>query len=281
MTTDPAHDGFVYDGFVHGNGIDIWYRIDGDGDQSLVLINGVGDDLAGWANQMPDFVAAGLRVISFDNRGVGQSDQPPGPYTSREMAADLKVLVDALGLVGFHLAGVSMGGAIAQEYALAHPGDLRSLVLANTFAVADPFTRAAFDTWALVAQAAGMPVMMRQQAPWIFSPAFYAAQPERVAELIAEAEASTQPAAAFAAQMAALNGHDCAGRLGAVTVPTLVLAAADDIIIRPALSRQLLSELPDGVGTWAVVPGGHAAFWENPGPWNTAVIEFVRANNAA
>jgi 3-oxoadipate enol-lactonase len=268
-------------GFVSGNGIDIRYRIDGDGDQSLVLINGVGDDLEGWANQVADFVAAGLRVISFDNRGAGQSGQPAGPYTSREMAADLKDLVDALGVSSFHLAGVSMGGVIAQEYAVAHPGDLRSLVLANTFAVADPFTRAAFDTWALVAQAAGMPVMMRQQAPWIFSPAFYAAQPERVAELIAAAQASTQPAAAFAAQMAALNGHDCAGRLGAVTVPTLVLAAADDIIIRPALSRQLLSDLPDGVGTWAVVPGGHAAFWENPGPWNTAVIEFVRANSAA
>ena len=281
MTSGVAGDGFVHDGFVHGNGIDIRYRIVGDGDQPLVLISGVGDDLAGWANQVDDFVAAGLRVISFDNRGAGQSGQPAGPYTSREMAADLKVLVDALGLSSFHLAGVSMGGVIAQEYAVAYPGDLRSLVLANTFAVADPFTRAAFDTWALVAQAAGMPVMMRQQAPWIFSPAFYAAQPGRVAELIAEAEASTQPAAAFAAQMAALNGHDCAGRLGAVTVPTLVLAAADDIIIRPALSRQLLSELPDGVGTWAVVPGGHAAFWENPGPWNTAVIEFVRANSAA
>lgn len=281
MTTGPAHDGFVYDGFVHGNGIDIWYRIDGDGDQSLVLINGVGDDLEGWANQMPDFVAAGLRVISFDNRGVGQSDQPPGPYTSREMAADLKVLVDALGLVGFHLAGVSMGGAIAQEYALAYPGDLRSLVLANTFAVADPFTRSAFDTWARVAQTAGMAVMMEMQAPWIFSPAFYAEHPGRVSELIAAAEASTQPAAAFAAQMAALNEHDCAGRIGAVTAPTLVLAARDDIIIRPELSRQLFEALADGVGTWAVVPGGHAAFWENPGPWNTEVIEFVRAHGAA
>src|ERR1700724_3598403 len=147
---------------------------------TLVLINGVGDDLDGWANQVDDFVAAGLRVISFDNRGVGQSGQPPGPYTSREMAADLKVLVGALGLAPFHLAGVSMGGAIAQEYAVAHPADLRSLVLANTFAVADPFTRAAFQTWAQVAEAAGMPLMMRAQAPWIFSPDFYAGHPDRV-----------------------------------------------------------------------------------------------------
>ena len=263
--------------FVHGNGIDIHYRITGDGPQDLVLINGVGDELDGWVNQVDDFVRAGLRVVSYDNRGVGRSGQPPGPYTSAEMAADLKVLVSGLGLARFHLAGVSMGGAIAQEYAVAHPEDLLSLVLANTFAVADPFTAAAFQTWATVALAAGMPVMMRAQAPWIFSPGFYQGDPDRVAELVAGAEGSAQPAAAFAAQMAALTGHDCASRIGAVRVPTLVLAASDDIIIRPELSRRLFDALTPGVGTWAVVPGGHAAFWEDPGPWNSAVIDFVRS----
>jgi 3-oxoadipate enol-lactonase len=268
-------------GFVHGNGIDIHYRISGDGEQNLVLINGVGDDLDGWVNQLDDFVCAGLRVISYDNRGVGRSSQPPGPYTSGELAADLDALVTGLGLTRFHLAGVSMGGVIAQEYAVANGSGLISLVLANTFAAADPFTRAAFETWATVAEAAGMPVMMRQQAPWIFSPGFYEQYPGRVAELIAEAEASTQPAAAFAAQMAALTGHDCAARISAVRVPTLVLAARDDIIIRPELSRRLLDALDDGIGTWAVVPGGHAAFWENPGPWNQAVIDFVRAHSAS
>lgn len=267
------------DGFVQANGANIHYQITGDGGQTLVLVNGVGDDLDGWVNQLDDFVRSGLRVVSFDNRGVGQSSKPPGPYTSREMASDLDALVTELKLSRFHLAGVSMGGVIAQEYAVAHTGALASLVLANTFAVADPFTRAAFDTWAIVAEAAGMPVMMRQQAPWIFSPAFYERHPDRVAELIAAAQASTQPPAPFAAQMAALTEHDCAARIGNVTIPTLVIAARDDIIIRPALSRRLYELLPDGVGTWTVVPGGHAAFWEDPGPWNRAVIEFVQAHS--
>ena len=267
-------------GFVKVDGAEIHYRSSGDGQQTLVLVNGVGDDLDGWANQIDEFVRAGLRVVSFDNRGVGRSSQPPGPYTSRQMAADLDAVVTELKLPRFHLAGVSMGGVIAQEYAVAHPGSLASLVLANTFAVADPFTRAAFETWTIVAQAAGMPVMMQQQAPWIYSPAFYEQHPERVFELITAAQASTQPPAAFAAQMAALTEHDCADRIGAVTTPTLVIAADDDIIIRPELSRRLLELLADGVGTWKVVPGGHAAFWENPGPWNQAVIEFVQANSA-
>ncbi len=264
-------------GIVRSGEADIYYQVTGAGPQTLVLISGVGDDLEGWANQTDAFVGSGLRVVSFDNRGVGRSSQPPGPYTSRQLAADLKALVAELDLPRFHLLGVSMGGVIAQEYAVAHPGDLISLVLANTFAAADPFTAAAFQTWVTVADAAGMAVMMEQQAPWIYSPAFYQHYPGRVAELIAAAQQSTQPAAAFAAQMAALTSHDCASRIGSVRVPTLVLVADDDIIIRPELSRRLFDALGDGTGTWTVVPGGHAAFWENPGPWNQAVIDFVRA----
>jgi 3-oxoadipate enol-lactonase len=272
--------GEMTEGFVRAEGADIRYRITGDGARTLVLVNGVGDDLDGWVNQVGDFTAAGLRVISFDNRGVGQSGQPPGPYTSAQMAADLHAVVIGLQLPRFHLAGVSMGGAIAQEYAVAHQDRLASLVLANTFAAADPFTRAAFETWAIVATAAGMPVMMQQQAPWIFSPGFYAREPGRVADLVDGAQQSTQPATAFAAQMAALVDHDCAGRLAVLGVPTLVIAASEDIIIRPELSRQLFELLPEGVGTWAIVPGGHAAFWEDPGPWNRAVIEFVQSQSA-
>jgi pimeloyl-ACP methyl ester carboxylesterase len=87
---------------------------------------------------------------------------------------------------------------------------------------------------------------------------------------------STQPAAAFAAQTAALVDHDARDRLAALTTPTLVIAAADDIIIRPALSRALFEALPEAA--WTVVPGGHAAFWEESGPWNQAVLEFVHAH---
>ena len=139
-------------GLARAAGADLYYQVDGSGPDTLVLVNGVGDPLEGWASQTDEFLAAGLRVVSFDNRGVGRSSQPPGPYTSAQMAADLHEVVAAAGL-------------------------------ANTFAAADPFTCAAFLTWSEVAQAAGMPMMMRAQAPWIFSPAFYAEHPDRVAEL--------------------------------------------------------------------------------------------------
>jgi pimeloyl-ACP methyl ester carboxylesterase len=119
---------------------------------------------------------------------------------------------------------------------------------------------------------------MRQQAPWIYSPAFYERHPGRIAELIGEAQKSTQAVAAFAAQTTALVGHEAGARVAAITTPTLVIAARDDVIIREALSRRLYESLPNA--TWSVVPGGHAAFWEDPAPWNRAVIEFVRAHSA-
>jgi 3-oxoadipate enol-lactonase len=258
---------------VRASGIDINYEMAGSGAATLVLVNGVGDDLSGWAMQVDEFVAAGYRVITFDNRGVGKSSQPPGPYTSLQMAEDVKGLVTTLGISGFHLVGVSMGGVIAQDYAIGFPQDLRSVVLANTYAKADPYTYAGFDLWAAVAAAAGMPMMMRVQAPWVFSPRFYAEQPGQLAQILVDMERSPQPVAAFSAQIAALLSHDCAERLGLLRTPALVLVATGDIIIRPALSRRLYEGLPSA--TWAEVPGGHAAFVENPAPWNRAVLDFV------
>ncbi len=263
---------------AQGNGIEIHYRITGEGAETLVLVNGVGDDLEGWSMQVADFVAAGYRVVTFDNRGVGRSSHPPGMYTSRTMAADIKALVDALELPPHHLAGVSLGGLIAQEYALAYPADLRSVVFANTYATPDAYTRAAFEVWGQIAEEASMPLMMRQQAPWVFSPDFYTSQPARLAAILEEMVRSVQPAASFRAQISALLTHDCVDRIGALHTPALVIAADDDIIIRPSLSHRLLEVLPDA--TWTVVPGGHAAFLENPAPWNHAVVEFIDQHRA-
>ena len=120
------------------NGVKFNYKLEGEGAETIVLINGLADDLETWMEQMPDFLAAGYRVLRFDNRGIGKSGRPRGPYTTAQMAADAKALVDHLKIKSFHLVGVSMGGMIAQEYALAHGRDLRSLTLCCTYAAPGP-----------------------------------------------------------------------------------------------------------------------------------------------
>lgn len=270
---------------VQANGLDIHYRIDGAGPETLVLINGVGDDLEGWGFQRGDFAAAGLRVVTFDNRGSGSSSHPPGPYTSQQMAADTKGLVDALGLAPLHLCGVSMGGVIAQEYAIAYPRDLLSVVLANTYAAADPLTYAAFGSWALVGEAAGMPVMMRQQAPWVFSTAFYAQQPEKLAGFVAEMDNTTQPASSFAAQIAALINHDASARLGSITAPALVIACEDDIVIKRPCPAACTRRCPDRPGScWpAATPrSSRTRCCGTPRCWNSSTpIARIRVPPAA
>ncbi|MGN6754540.1 MAG: alpha/beta fold hydrolase, partial [Intrasporangium sp.] len=108
------------------NGVTLNYELTGEGPETIVLINGLADDIESWGFQVPDFVDAGYRVLTIDNRGIGKSDAPEGPYTSRMLADDAKAVVDQLGITGFHLMGVSMGGMISQEYALAYPDDLKS-----------------------------------------------------------------------------------------------------------------------------------------------------------
>ena len=120
------------------NGIQMHYRVEGDGPETVVLINGLADDLETWVLQMDDLLGAGYRVLRIDNRGVGKTDTPPGPYTSRMLADDAKALVDQLGISGFHLMGTSMGGMISQEYAINYGSDLKSATFSSTYAVAGP-----------------------------------------------------------------------------------------------------------------------------------------------
>jgi 3-oxoadipate enol-lactonase len=148
------------------NDIEINYRLEGDGGETVVLINGLADDLETWAFQVDELLAAGYRVLRFDNRGIGASSKPAGPYSSRMLADDAKALADALGVTGFHLIGVSMGGMIAQEYALSYPGDLRSATFACTYAAPGPFCSRMFAMWADMAPVLGVPFVMRDVTLW-------------------------------------------------------------------------------------------------------------------
>jgi pimeloyl-ACP methyl ester carboxylesterase len=255
------------------NGIDINYKLEGDGDETIVLVNGLADDLESWAFQMEDLLGAGHRVLRFDNRGIGASSAPPGPYTTKLFAEDAKALVDELGITGFHMVGVSMGGMIAQEYALAHQEDLRSLTLACTYAAPGPFCSRMFSMWADMAPKLGVPFVMRDVTLWAFTVPFFEEQEETLAEFEAEMAQMAQPVEAYLAQLSSIQTHDTSARLGEILVPTLVLAGEEDILIPVRLSRRLHEGIPRSV--WQTTPGGHACLWETPQPFNRAVLDFI------
>jgi 3-oxoadipate enol-lactonase len=256
------------------DGHTVHYRLEGDGDEIIVLINGLADDLETWASQAGDFLAAGYRVLRFDNRGIGGSSKPGGPYSSRMLADDAKALVDHLGLTGFHLLGVSMGGMIAQEYALAYGPDLRSATFACTYAAPGPFCSRMFAMWADLAPVLGVPFVMRDVTLWAFTVPFFEQRTGELAEFETGMRYLDQPVPAYLAQLAVIQDHDTTARLGQIATPALVLAGEEDILIPVALSRRLHEGIPGS--EFATTPGGHACLWEHPASFNEAFLTFVK-----
>ena len=145
---------------VFVNSIWINYTIAGpETGEWLVLINGLADSLQTWGSFIPSITGgrfSDYRILAFDNRGIGKSSRPPGPYTAEMMATDLHALLLELKIDAFHLLGVSMGGMIAQSYAINYPNGseavqgrrLLSLSLCCTYAEPTLFCERMFSLWA-------------------------------------------------------------------------------------------------------------------------------------
>ena len=258
---------------AHLDDIDIAYDLTGTGDRTVVLVNGLADDRSTWAYQVPDLVEAGYRLLTFDNRGIGASGAPAGPYSSELLVADTKALVDSLGITDFHLMGVSMGGMIAQTYALTHPGDLRSATFACTYAAPGPFCSRMFAMWGDLAPVMGVPFVMRDVTAWAFTLDFFDTREAELVEFETAMAYLDQSVPAYLAQLAVIQGHDTTARLAEITVPTLVLAGEQDILIPTELSRRLHAGIPGS--RWATTPGGHGCVWEHPEPFNRAFLDFL------
>ena len=255
------------------NGIEMNYRLEGDGEDTIVLINGLADDLETWVFQMDDLLESGYRVLRFDNRGVGETSKPAGPYTSRMLADDAKALVDELAIAGFHLMGVSMGGMISQEYALAYGEDLKSLTLACTYAAPGPFCSRMFSMWADMARPLGVPFIMRDVTLWAFTVPMFEEREDELREFEEGMASLPQATDFYLAQLNVIQTHDTTDRVGGVQVPTLVLAGEEDILIPVGLSKRLQESIPGA--EWATTKGGHACLWEHPKGFNDVFLGFV------
>ena len=258
------------------NDIELNYLLEGDGEETIVLVNGLADDHQTWVLQMEDFLAEGYRVLRFDNRGIGATSKPAGPYSSRMLADDAKALVDSLGITDFHLMGVSMGGMIAQEYALAYPADLRSVTFACTYAAPGPFCSRMFSMWADMAPVLGVPFVMRDVTLWAFTLPFFEQRTAELEEFETAMRYMDQPVHAYLAQLAVIQGYDTTSRLGEITTPSLVLAGEEDILIPVALSRRIHEGIPGS--EWATTKGGHGCIWEHPAEFNRTYLDFVARN---
>ena len=265
---------------VRVNGIDLHYVEAGGGDP-LLLIMGFGGDHLAWAFQVPAF-SAKYRVISFDNRGAGQSSVPDVPYSTRMLADDAVGLLDVLGVERAHVLGVSMGGMIAQEVALNHPGRVRSLQLHCTYARPDRYMLALMDAWRSVRAKATPEEWMRTVALWLFAPVTFAERPDFIEAVIQTGLANPHPftLTGFFRQGDAVRGHDALDRLPALACPTLVSVAEQDILVPPRFARAVAAAVPKAEFRM-VDNAAHVYFWERADAFNAMCLDFLAKHAAA
>jgi pimeloyl-ACP methyl ester carboxylesterase len=241
----------------------------------LLLVHGLGYARWGWEPVLPG-LAERFEVILFDNRGIGASDAPPGPYTAAEMAEDAIQVLDEAGVERAHVVGTSLGGMVAQELALEHPERVDRLVLACTTPGGPNAHPMPQQTVALMAEAATLDpaVALRRFVENALAPGTVAARPELVDRIMTHRLATSQSPVAWAAQAAAGATFDAHDRLGGLPVPTLVQHGSEDVVVDPRNGDLLVELLPDARldrfrGT------GHLFFWEEPERFVSSVTAFL------
>lgn len=237
----------------------------------VVLLGSLGSDHSMWDAQVRD-LSRDHRVIAVDHRGHGASEVVPGPCTIADLAGDVLALLDALDVDRFHVAGLSLGGAVSQWLAVHESAQVRSAVLMCTAAkFGEPsawLERAATvraDGTAAVADAVA--------ARWV-TPARAEREPELLASLRAMVVAT--PAEGYASCCDALSGWDGRADLARIACPTTVVAGDED----PSTPPEVLREIADGVAGSEFVllsPAAHVPAVESP----ERVTEVLRAHLAA
>lgn len=241
----------------------------------LLLIMGVAGHHGIWSEAFLDALGAHFDVVAFDHRGIGQSFRAEVGMTLDDMAGDAAAVMDHVGWGDAHVMGISMGGAIAQVLALAHPERIRTLTLGCTWAEGS-------DAWApgigkLVE--AGMAPDPLTAGRLMFeanvSPTF-AAEPGHLEEFLTVAGSVRVPSPVVGLQMNAAIVHDSTAQLGSLAMPVLVIHGSVDDVIKHEAGERLAAAIPGA--TFELWDGvGHLFFWEQPERAASAVIAHAGA----
>ncbi len=253
--------------------IEIEYYVEGEGPPLLMLI-GVGGHADSWGEPFLGRLREHFRIIRLSNRGMGQTDIPPGELTMRIMADDAVSLLRELGIGQAHVLGISMGGNIAQELVLNYPQMVQGLVLGCTNCGPMHSVPQSAETMASLGPLWSAPPDERTRLfmSALVSPEFRESDREFMDEMI-ELHRGTSPQA-FGRQFGAIASFDSYERLPQIAAPTLIIHGDKDIII-PVENAGVLRERIRGAQA-EIVPGvGHQFFWEKPAESAEAIVEFL------
>lgn len=263
---------------VQANGIKLYYETAGEG-EPLVLVTGLSYALWYWRRLAP-LLAERFQVITFDNRGVGRSDAPPGPYSAQMMAADTAGLLDALEVERAHVLGHSMGGFIAQALALDYPERVDRLILASTNFGGPRQVPPSPKAMTVLMDVTGDPEeRFRRGLTVSTAPGFAEQNPEFIREWLDYRLQNPINPVAYQAQLGVGLGLLAAeaafdGRLEQITAPTLLLWGEHDETVPPANADLMAAQLPNSTAT--ILPdAGHHFPLEVPEAAARTIIDFL------
>jgi pimeloyl-ACP methyl ester carboxylesterase len=260
---------------IKAGDIRIYYEIHGEGNQTFTMIRGLGSDLSAWSPQIPEF-SKHFRTVVFDNRGAGRTDKPDGPYSIRQMAEDVNGLLEALNIQHTVLLGISMGGMIAQEFAIAYQEKLSCLILGcTTFGGSEAIHASPEILNSVMAGPDADEKTRRLHEQALFCDETIMNRRDVITSFAETRGRFPMPQRSLALQAAALRGHDTADRLHQIQTPTLVITGIEDRLIPAENSRLLAQKIPGAI--LQKLPGGHVFMFEYPDAFNRAVIEFARS----
>ncbi len=265
--------------FVDTNGLRLFYEECGQG-EPLLLIMGITAPGAVWQKHS-EYWSREFRCIIPDNRGVGRSDKPVGPYSSSQMADDCAGLLGALQIRHVRVVGCSMGSVIAQQLALRHPSMVRSMVLMCTWARCDRYARDVFrhmidiksrlrpEEFAIYIQ-----LLIFTKPYWDQDGTFEELQAGRAAAAI---DPLPQPVHGLEGQAAACITHNTLDQLQDVTCPSLVIGGRNDIFTPAWMAEEVAARIPN-CDLHLYEGAGHAFHWERIEDFNPRSLAWLRSH---
>jgi pimeloyl-ACP methyl ester carboxylesterase len=260
--------------YADSNGVRICYHERGVG-QPLILIMGFGADGAVWEKHVSVYEKH-FRCIVLDNRGVGKSDQPEGPYSTDMMADDTVAVMNHAGIKKAMVAGISMGGAIAQQLAINYPEMVSKLLLVSTWAKFNEYAKAVYENLKNLRAVSPPAYFMELLQLWIFAPPYYENHSRILKEdaLATEHAENRQSTNGFNGQLDACINHDAVNRLLQIACPTLITVGLMDIFTPPAFSLLIHQKIKHS--DYLEFPeGGHVHHWEDLEQFNTQTLNFL------
>jgi len=245
-------------------GVSLNYEVSGEG-EPLLLAMGTSGNIGLWAG-LVERLADRYRVIAFDNRGLGGSERGTGPISVASMAEDAAALLEALDVPKAHIVGWSLGSAVAQELALAHPERLASAVMYATWGRCNGFQRS-------VLTALRLPYVVRDMdsalaaAGLAFSPQIldHPDLPQMIEAMLPAFPQNEDQMQVTVEQWDADLVHDTLDRLGAITVPTLVVVGEQDLLTPPDQAKAVADAIPGARYELVTGPGSsHCLHIERP-----------------